>query len=109
MAMFYLSFADDEGFLGGITVTDVSNIQEALRKTWALKQNPGGQVAFVQVDELRVPFVPPKFCNRLMNKDELMESDRIMQQVFKEHGLTEIPDYSVTVQYFDSNKSYLLH
>jgi hypothetical protein len=42
MSWFYLSFASDEGFLGGCYVVG-DNLMDAVKRAWTVGCNPGGQ------------------------------------------------------------------
>ncbi|MGC1583318.1 MAG: hypothetical protein WA766_17670 [Candidatus Acidiferrales bacterium] len=65
----YLSFADST--FRGAVVVKAHGITDALFKVNALKQNPGGEVLCVEIPDDKIP--DPKFCNRLLNKEEIAE------------------------------------
>jgi hypothetical protein len=58
MQWFYFSFADDDGFLGGLYIDGV-DLEHALRRSHELGQNPGGEVKTLEITtkdvELNVP------------------------------------------------------
>ena len=65
----YLSFATQTDFLGGVIVQGGSVI-EATKEAWRLGINPGGEVLGVEVPP-EFP-LPPDMTNRLLAKDEVM-------------------------------------
>jgi hypothetical protein len=69
----YCSFADDDGFLGGVIV-EASNVVEAAIVASMLGINPGGEVLGAPC-----PSVPPeRFRNRLLSLDDLNALDEAM-------------------------------
>jgi len=63
---YWLYFTDDEGFLGY-----AKGIDDALAKSHIMKLNPGGRASITAMPALY--FIPDEFCNRLLNKDEVMK------------------------------------
>ncbi len=67
---FWLSFADDSGFLGA-AIVEAPNIIAAIQKAWELKINPGGEVKSLELpgatEDKLLPFVP----NYLYSKAEI--------------------------------------
>lgn len=73
--MFWLSFADSdlpEGsqFLGAAIVR-ASDCEEAIRECWRLKINPGGEVAFMEIELDKYKDVPIEAINKLLSKADL--------------------------------------
>ena len=63
----WLSFADDDGFLGVAVVTGFG-LADAVSTAHRLGINPGGSV---QIIELAPEYVPPEsYRNRLLTKEE---------------------------------------
>ena len=56
MSLFWLSFADDDGFRGAILAEgSVSDIEAVIRETWKRGVNPGGEIKIAEV-ERKGPF-----------------------------------------------------
>jgi hypothetical protein len=66
----YLSFADDTGFLGAVIVK-AHGITDAMFKTQHLGINPGGEIAAIPIPEDHIP--ADKYFNRLLSKQEIDE------------------------------------
>lgn len=64
----YCSYADEEGFRGGIFVRAQGVVSAAL-EVHRLGMSPGGEMIACPVDENNLP--PEKWRNRLLTKDEL--------------------------------------
>jgi len=68
---FWLSFADDTGFLGGVLMTDCVNVADAIGQAHRDKVNPGGEVAAYEVP---LAHMPKDFPTRtLLTKQDLDE------------------------------------
>lgn len=61
----YLSFATDEGFRGGVVV-EAHDVISAVQEAWRKKINPGGQVLGAPIPSDKLPAEP--FRNRLLDK-----------------------------------------
>lgn len=72
MSWFYLSFASDEGFLGGCYVAG-DDLIDAVRNSWTLGINPGGEVrAAGPIPQADVDArVPPAARDALLSYSEL--------------------------------------
>ncbi|ARB13830.1 hypothetical protein Ccr2_gp299 [Caulobacter phage Ccr2] len=70
----WLSFADDTGFLG-VAVLHAESFDAALRKSGATGLNPGGSVQGVPLPEEYVPAEP--YRNRLLNAAEAISAGGI--------------------------------
>lgn len=68
--LFYLSFSGEEGWRGGAFVEAADTIG-AIRRSWALRINPGGNVLLAIVSTQDEPTVPPECRDRLMMVAEL--------------------------------------
>ncbi|HEY1645461.1 MAG TPA: hypothetical protein VGF75_03680 [Candidatus Saccharimonadales bacterium] len=70
-----MSFVDEvEGkdtFLGAI-ITESNSPVEAVKKTWKLKINPGGEVLIVEIPEDRK--LDSRFLDRLLTREECAEA-----------------------------------
>lgn len=64
--IYYLSFADDEGFLGGV-FTEAHGIITAIERVNELGINPGGEVMCFGPG----PMPNPGCLDRLLSKDEI--------------------------------------
>lgn len=76
MSFFYISFAGDEGFRGATVVAE-RNVERALRKTWRLGINPGGEAAFIELPQEaenspEVMEEVTRMLNRLVPKEEVL-------------------------------------
>lgn len=67
--IYYLSFADEERFLGGV-FTEAYGIVTAIENTHELGINPGGEVMCIGPG----PAPRPEYLNRLLTKGELEEA-----------------------------------
>jgi hypothetical protein len=67
---FWLSFADDSGFLG-VAIVQAGGIVEATRTARTLDCNPGGEVRAYPIDIERVP---EQYRNRLLSEQELQDA-----------------------------------
>lgn len=79
----YLSFADTNGFLGGLLFPGELTIDEAIRMAWFLKLNPGGEVCY-QVSHpvsKREEKVLNNYVGRLLTKEDINNLDRQMNDV----------------------------
>ena len=72
LGLWYLSYADDDGFRGAIYVEAHGPTNAAL-KARNLKLSPGGQVAMFPVPADKVP--PYTFWNRLLTKEEVQAAN----------------------------------
>jgi hypothetical protein len=72
MSWFYLSFASDEGFLGGCYVPG-EDVMEAVKRAWLVGCNPGGEVqgAGPMPDAVVEEHVPAEHRERLLSYSEL--------------------------------------
>ena len=70
MALFYLSFADNSGFLGAI-ITEADSVPDAVNRTTEMKTNPGGEVLAYDVTLYSCPY--PK--DRLLSLEEMAVID----------------------------------
>ncbi len=69
----WLSFADDDGFLGAATVGPSGGFIEAVQLAKRLNINPGGEVVGAgPLDHLP----PERFLNCLMSYDDIQAMDR---------------------------------
>jgi hypothetical protein len=70
--IFYLSFVDERGFLGGIWTRAIGPIH-ALRRTHELGINPGGEVMIVRVptNAPASAMPPPDYYDRLVDLETL--------------------------------------
>lgn len=76
MTFFYISFAGDEGFRGATIVAE-RDIKRALRKTWRLGINPGGEAAILELPEEaesdpKVMEEVTRMLNRLVQRGEIL-------------------------------------
>lgn len=69
MQYFYLSFAGDT--FNGAVVVKAHGITDAMFKVNALDINPGGEALCVLIPENKTP--DPKFCDRILTKDEAQQ------------------------------------
>jgi hypothetical protein len=67
----YLSFADDEGFLGGL-VLFVHGVMEGMIVSRALGLNPGGEVMCIPVENLP----PQQYLYKLLTREEVEQMDK---------------------------------
>lgn len=74
MTWFYLSFANEEGFLGGAYVPG-ADVMAACKRAWEAGCNPGGEVqgAGPIPDEVVEERVPAPARERLLSLSELEE------------------------------------
>lgn len=70
LGLWYLSFASEEGFLGGCVV-EAYGINTAITKAHELGINPGGEVMSMEIDPTKL--AAGDFRNRLLNKAQLTE------------------------------------
>lgn len=72
MSWFYLSFASEEGFLGGAYLPG-AGLMDAVKRAWEVGCNPGGQIkaAGPIPDEVVGEHVPPGARERLLSYSEL--------------------------------------
>ncbi len=76
MGLWYLSFADATGFLGGAFIP-ADSLEDALTLSWLLRVNPGGDVRFrIGKVEANVSSVPRRFFRRLLSRAQLLELER---------------------------------
>lgn len=66
----WMSFAGDDGFLG-VAIVSGATFDDALRETWRLKINPGGEVMAYPLSESRDPNVAKLERNKLLSRAEL--------------------------------------
>jgi hypothetical protein len=74
MPWFYLSFADGRLPKGqqwlGAAIVEGTDPRGAIKRAWRLRINPGGEVAFTEIEHLP----PERFRNRLLiSKSELRD------------------------------------
>ena len=79
----YLSFADDDGFLGAVVV-EATGFMDAVMKTRTLKINPGGEV-------MGHPFCPeetgcPLPMDTLLSTEDLGEDAMTIEEIELEQG-----------------------
>jgi hypothetical protein len=68
---FYFSFADDDGFLGGLYIDGV-DLEHALSRSHEIRANPGGEIMTFELSEEDLEAnVPPEDWRRLLTFDEL--------------------------------------
>jgi hypothetical protein len=73
LGLWYLSYADDDGFRGGVYI-EANGPTSAVMTASMAKLSPGGEVLIVgPVPEDKIP--DHKFWNRLLTKAELQQSD----------------------------------
>jgi hypothetical protein len=70
LSWYYLSFADDEKFRGGVIIEGFSDL-DAVSRSHMCGLNPGGEVMMIPVPNVYIP--PEKFRNRLLSKDDVFE------------------------------------
>lgn len=63
----WLSFADPEGFKG-VVVVNATSLDHAIRQTWALGLNPGGEVAGMRLER----GVGPECMYKLLDKEQVL-------------------------------------
>jgi hypothetical protein len=70
---FALSFADAEGFLGGLFI-EASYPLEAVRRIVDLDLDPGGEIVGVKftLSEAHPGFNPDRDCDRLLSLDDMV-------------------------------------
>lgn len=74
----YLSFAGEEGFLGGVVVGPAGGIAEAVQLARRRNCNPGGEVLGCPIPPTLVP--PERFRFRLMDKEQVQEMETAVQR-----------------------------
>jgi hypothetical protein len=67
----WLSFADDEGFLGGV-LTRARGFLSAVQKARNLGINPGGEVQGIEIPE-DVPESHKSYADQLLSKQDIEE------------------------------------
>ena len=67
MNWYWISFADEDAFLG-VAVVDAADEKGAIEKTHELKINPGGEALILLLQKAHVP--PASHSNRLLTKAE---------------------------------------
>ena len=76
---FWLSFADDTGFLG-VIVTEAEDIRAAAARTWALGINPGGEIAaWEHTPEILAGMVPEERTAFLAIPLDVLLSKEVLQ------------------------------
>lgn len=70
--MIYMSFADDNGFLGGI-FTRSKGLAHAMKETHEKGINPGGEIQSTIVPSFAEKDVPEHAIDRLLSKQEMTE------------------------------------
>ena len=70
MAWWYLSYAGEEGFRGGVII-EARGFGSAVLLSNVLKASPGGEVRGLKIPPDKLP--PPKYHMRLLTLDELNE------------------------------------
>ena len=72
MTWYWLSFVDeDTGEFLGVVIIAGNSLESALRASWRLKLNPGGEALGYPIPDQFVP--PAKHRNRLLEKHEAKE------------------------------------
>lgn len=74
---FYISFADDEKFLGGVIVRR-STFVDALLTTWIEKTNPSGEAMGMEIEPNIVVRIPEQFIGRLLDRAACNQLDALM-------------------------------
>lgn len=82
MTLFWMSFCDPtlptgEQFLGA-TIVEAEDSKAALRKSWRLGINPGGEVMFVELlgTAEMLPIQVQKYLHNLVSRDEAKADQR---------------------------------
>ena len=83
--MWWLSFADDTGFLAACIVPGDSMI-DAVRTAWASGCNPGGEAMGLEIEQAHVDKIDPKWIGRALTRKETEEFDREMAERINEDG-----------------------
>lgn len=86
MRFTYCSFAEPGKFLGGLFLPGEMNVDQAAQTAWAMKLNPGGEVAAMVV-ELKYEQemdVLKEYIGRLLTKDEIEIFDERMTTLMRE-------------------------
>lgn len=84
MATFYISFATDDKFLGGLLVKDVPDFKGAHQKSWDLHQNPGDcEAKFHEMDLHSTLLIPERYFNRLLSREEIKQMDEVMAKIYQ--------------------------
>lgn len=69
----WLSFAGDDGWLGGCVV-EGANVMAACERAWEIGCNPGGDVLGFSLDEKNAAVFPEALRGRLLQAAELDEA-----------------------------------
>lgn len=77
MALFWLSFADDDGLLGVALVEGTSEL-EAVRAAHTRGCNPGGEVMMVEFPVELATRVPDDWRDRLLSKADVDRLDGLL-------------------------------
>lgn len=75
--IWYMSFANETAFVGGLFLFATST-HDAVKRSHAMGQNPGGAVVSCPPNE-GTALIPERFINRLMSRADLEEMDLQMQ------------------------------
>lgn len=73
MKIFYLSFADEQGFRGGLIIAG-SDFLHAVANARVLGLNPGGEVAGKDITDFPEP--PAEFVGRLLSREDIENWNR---------------------------------
>ena len=77
MRIFYLSFADEQGFIGALIIAG-SDFLHAIGNARTLGLHPGGEVAGKDITDF--PEQPAEFVGRLLSREDLENWDRQYKQ-----------------------------
>lgn len=76
--LYWISFVDESKPVGqafvGVAIVRARNQEDAIKESWRLKLNPGGQACIIRVPELYADYT-----NRLMNKEEIMKMELVIR------------------------------
>lgn len=80
----YLSFASETGFLGGLYL-EAQGPMGAIQRAHEIGQNPGGEVR-VLGPMPGLELCPKQYLGRLLTEEEIATVDELMIAAFKERG-----------------------
>ncbi len=72
--LFWMSFANEMGFLGACLVR-AYNVDLAVRRTWELGINPGGEIMICTLERGVLEKIPDKWIEKMLVKHEVEELD----------------------------------
>ncbi len=83
--VWWLSFVDPDRPEGqrflGVSIVHADDQIHAVQRAWDLGCNPGGEILIAGVDEHALgQYVPPKWCGRLLTKEECALFDAEMAE-----------------------------